>query len=210
MGTTRNVGAIPGIVLGVLLGVLADPLAAAGAELALEIDPDRTSLAFVLDATMHTVRGTLGTPRGRIAFDPASGVADGEVVIDLRGAGSGNDRRDRKMHEKILETVSFPTSTYRVTRIDLPRPLRQGRNELQLHGQLRFHGVERSVAVPAIAVLEGDRVTATAWIEVPYVAWGLDDPSFFVLRVGKAVRVEIEAAGRVEGTLPDSALGPPP
>lgn len=188
------------------LGLLAAAGPAGGGEmLVLHLDPESTSLDFVLDATMHTVRGRLASASGRIAFDPETALASGELVIDFAEADSGIARRDRKMHEQVLETDRYPTAVYRVDRLDLPHSLKQGRNELQLHGELDFHGSKRQVSVPAVATLTGDRVTATAWLDVPYVAWGLDDPSFLVLRVGKTVRVEIEIAGRLEGELPAPA-----
>lgn len=188
----------------IVAGVLCPGTAlAAGEMIVFHLDAEETSVDFQLGATLHTVQGSLGSASGRIAFDPASGLAAGEVVIDLTGAETGVERRDSKMHEKILETDRFPKAVYRVERIDVPdRHLELGRNDLQLHGTLEFHGATHPVSVPAVASLEGDRVSATAWIEVPYVEWGLPDPSFFVLRVGKSVRVEIEAAGRLEGNLP--------
>lgn len=182
--------------------VFAPHPAPAGEMLVVHLDPERSSLDFVLDATMHTVRGHLGEASGRIAFDPESGLATGEVVVDVSRADTGIERRDRKMHEKVLESDRFPTAVYTVERIDLPGSLQQGRNEIQLHGILDFHGSNHPVAVPAVVTLEGDRVSATGWLEVPYVDWGLPDPSFFVLRVGKTVRVELEVAGRLDGEVP--------
>jgi len=188
------------------LGLLATAGPASAAEmLVLHLDPENTSVDFLLDATMHTVHGHLGSASGRIAFDPASALATGELVIDLADAETGVGRRDRKMHEKILETDRYPTAVFRVNRLDLPQSLQQGRNELQLHGELELRGARHAVAVPAVAILDGDRITATAWLEIPYIDWGLEDPSFFVLRVAKTVRVEIETAGRLEGELPASA-----
>ena len=164
---------------------------------------------MVLGATLHTVHGTVGVATGRIAFDPASGRAEGEVTVDLTAAETGNGRRDRKMHEKILETASFPRAVYRLERIDVPEALHQGENEIQLHGILDFHGSARPLALPAQVDLSGDMVTATAELELPYVQWGLDDPSFFLLRVAKAVTVEIRAGGRLSGALPGAGAPAP-
>lgn len=186
-----------------LLGLVLAPLPAPAGEMTVvHLDPDRSSLEFVLDATMHVVEGHLGSASGRIAFDPESGLATGEVVVDLAGAETGIERRDRKMHEKVLESDRFPTAVYTLERIDLPGPLQQGRNEVQLHGILDFHGSSHPVAVPAVATIDGERLSATGWLEVPYVDWGLPDPSFFILRVGKTVRVELEVAGRLDREVP--------
>ena len=43
---------------------------------------------------MHTVHGTFQLRRGAIRFDPASGQASGEIVIDLASGQSGNKWRD--------------------------------------------------------------------------------------------------------------------
>jgi YceI-like domain len=73
---------------------------------------------------------------------------------------------------------------------------------VQLHGTLQFHGLSHPCAVPARVTLDGDRVTATGELDVPYVDWGLRDPSFFVLRVAKEVKVELRVAGRLSGPVP--------
>jgi polyisoprenoid-binding protein YceI len=123
------------------------------------------------------------------------------VVIDLRRATTGVERRDKKMHEKILETARFPNAVFHVERVNVPRTLRQGTNDLQLHGTLDFHGGRHPVSLSAQATLEGNQVRASGWLEIPYVDWGIPDPSFFVLRVAKVVTVEITAVGRLEGRL---------
>jgi polyisoprenoid-binding protein YceI len=193
------------------LALVAGLLAAAplgAATLTLELDPDRTAVALRLGATLHTVHGSLGPAAGRIAFDPETGQAEGEVVVDLTAASTDNGRRDRKMHERILETALFPRAVFQVERIDIPQALRQGGNDLQLHGTLTFHGASRPFALPVMADLAGDQVTATSELEVPYVDWGLRDPSFFMLRVAKAVVVQIRAVGRLSGTLPGEGPAP--
>lgn len=176
--------------------------AARGDVLTLSLDPAKTRLTMHLSATLHGVKGTLGPGSGTIEFDPVTGTAGGEVVVDLTRAETGVARRDEKMHEKILKTDRHPSAVFRPDRVDVPEPIQQGANDLQVHGNLEFHGSTHRVSLVTRAVLDGDRVTATARLEIPYVEWGVDDPSFFVLRVAKVVTVEIHATGRLAGALP--------
>jgi hypothetical protein len=43
----------------------------------------------------------------------------------------------------------------------------------------------------------GSAFELTTAFPVPYVAWGMKDPSAFILRVGKQVDIRIHAAGTV-------------
>jgi hypothetical protein len=40
-----------------------------------------------------------------------------------------------------------------------------------------------------------DRLDAHLAFEVPYVAWGMKDPSNFLLKVGKSVQISIDTSG---------------
>jgi hypothetical protein len=43
----------------------------------------------------------------------------------------------------------------------------------------------------------GDQLQATAHVSVPFVAWGLHDPTTFILRADKTVGIDIHAAGQL-------------
>lgn len=166
--------------------------------LTFQLDPAKSTVQFTFGATLHTVRGSLRAKEGTIRLDPATGAAEGWVVLDATSAGTGNARRDRKMHEKILESRRFPDITFTVERISgTLKP--GGRSDLQLHGTLDWHGTRRPLALPATALVNGDQVTATGAVTLRYMEWGLPDPSFLLLRVSKEVRVEIKASGRLSG-----------
>jgi polyisoprenoid-binding protein YceI len=177
------------------LAVCLAPAAAAAEWQALELDAARTRVDMTFHATMHDVDGTLGPASGRIEFDLATRAARGAIVVDLTEANTEVRRRDRKMHEKILETERHPRATFRVERVSGVSALHDGTNELQLDGQLELRGVSRPVSVLARAEVRGAAVDATASVRIPYLDWGVRDPSFFVIRVAKEVTVRIHAAG---------------
>jgi polyisoprenoid-binding protein YceI len=166
--------------------------------LTFDLDPQATQVTFGFGATLHSVNGTLKVPAGKIQLDVPTGKASGEIVLDMTTASTGNSRRDQKMREKILETDRYPQAVFHLERVD-GELHREGRSEIQLHGTLDFHGASHPVALPAVANANGGRVTATGMLTIPYVQWGLKDPSFFILRVEKEVRVQVRAVGRVSG-----------
>jgi polyisoprenoid-binding protein YceI len=176
--------------------VVAITLATApGFALSFELDPQQTTLAMTFGATLHRVDGSLKVREGRIDISD-SGAASGRIVIDLTTARTGVARRDRKMHEKILESGRFPLAVFTIERMD-GSVSRVGSSDIQLHGRLEMHGVSREVALPARVVSDGHRVSATGVLLIPYLQWGMADPSFFILRVEKQVKVTVKAKGRI-------------
>jgi polyisoprenoid-binding protein YceI len=194
----------------ILAGLLA--LAVAGpppgpAERVLVVSPRESRLSFTLDATGHTVHGTVDPPAGTLRLDPSGRVA-GEIVVDLRSARTGNERRDRDMHAKVLETGRFPRAVFRPESLRGPLP-GTGTVEVVLAGILSLHGVEHRVEIPARVTVAGARLTADGTLTIPYVAWGLTDPSKFVLRVGKTVEVRLHVAGTWRSSTPRPSVGTP-
>ena len=166
-----------------------------GYAITFELDPQQTTLAMTFGATLHRVDGSLKVREGRIDISD-SGAASGKIVIDLTTARTGVARRDHKMHEKILESRRFPLAVFTIERMDGVLN-RTGSSDVQLHGRLEMHGVAREVALPARVVSDGHHVSASGILLIPYLEWGMADPSFFVLRVEKQVKVTVKTAGRI-------------
>jgi polyisoprenoid-binding protein YceI len=176
----------------------AAPPPAASEPLALQLDAKRSRVEFTLGATLHEVKGSLRVSEGSIRFEPQGGAASGRVVIDATSAATGNESRDRDMHGKVLESARFPRIVLAVEQVEGAFQ-RTGRSELRLRGTLELHGASHPVTIPVVATVKGDSVTATGSLTVPYVEWGLHDPSTFVLRVAKQVRVTVQAVGKLAG-----------
>ena len=160
------------------------------------LDPAETKVNFTLGATMHTVHGTFQPLRGRVEYTAATGGAHGEIVVDAPSGASGDAGRDKKMHAEILETDKFPIITFRPDRVE-GKVAAEGESTVQVHGIFSVHGADHELNVPATVKVEGKNWTATVKFSVPYVQWGMKNPSVFLLRVSKTVDVEITATGTV-------------
>ena len=159
------------------------------------LDPGKTTVRFTLDDVLHTVSGTFKPRSGTMIFDLSSGAAEGLIVVDAASGDSGNGTRDRKMHKEILESARFPEISFSPTRI--AGTLQSG-STVQLEGVFRIHGGEHPVTLPVPIEISGDLVTAKLHFQIPYVAWGMKNPSTFLLRVGKEVDIDILAVGRLQ------------
>jgi polyisoprenoid-binding protein YceI len=176
--------------------------AAASAELrsgTLELDPSKTVIKFSLLGNLHTTNGTFKLERGTITGDPATGKAGGSIVVDARSGDSGIGMRDKDMRESVLETQRYPEITFDPHHFTL-EPKGGGQFQATTQGVLTLRGGRHNVAFTAQGKVVGNDVTATAHFSVPYVAWGLKDPSILFLTVAKQVDVDIATTGHVVWT----------
>jgi polyisoprenoid-binding protein YceI len=165
----------------------------------LELDPSKTVIEFSLPGRLHTTHGTFKLERGTIIGDPATGKAGGSIVIDAKSGYTGISSRDNDMRESVLEAQRYPEITFDPQRFTLQL---KGRGQFQgtMQGVLTLHGGRHDIAFTAQGQLVGDNLTATAHFSVPYVAWGLKDPSILFLTVAKQVDIDIAAKGHMIST----------
>jgi len=177
--------------------LLAAPSATASAdEYVLTLAPERTSATFRLGTTLFAIDGALGGASGQIRFDPATGEASGQITTDLRLARTGNRLRDWEMHRRVLESDRYPLAVFRVSHvIGTVQP--SGPSDLVLAGIVTVHGSEHALAVTLRLSPAGDAMSGESAFEVPFVAWGLRDPSLLFLRVAPVVTVSVKAQGEL-------------
>jgi polyisoprenoid-binding protein YceI len=169
---------------------------AAAQDVALPLDPARTTVNWTLGDVLHTVRGTFKLQRGSLQLDPASGKISGEIVVDAKSGESGNGSRDRKMHKEILESEQYPEISFRPDLVDGTVAL-QGKSSVKVHGIFNIHGVDREINVPAEVEMADDHWTATVHFTVPYAKWGMKNPSTLFLRVSDSVEIDLIATGNL-------------
>jgi polyisoprenoid-binding protein YceI len=161
------------------------------------VDPMRSKVHWTLGSSLHAVHGTFALKRGSLQVDPATGKASGEIVADATSGKSGNDGRDRKMHREVLESGRFSEITFRPESITGKVETR-GESTLQVHGIFLLHGSEHELTVPVEANLSGDHWTGSAKFSVPFIEWGLKNPSTWLLRVDHVVAIELELKGTMQ------------
>ena len=164
-------------------------------EYSLQLTPANTRIEWTLPDILHSVHGTFELKRGSIRFDPDSGKAAGEVVVDAASGDSGSAARDRRMHKEILESGRYLEAVFAPDKIEGRLP--EGDSEADIHGELRIHGAAHEVTLHVTIHRKGDDISASARFLIPYVKWGMKNPSTFILRVSSQVEVEVRLAGRL-------------
>jgi polyisoprenoid-binding protein YceI len=167
-------------------------LAVCGATCAQEIvlNPDpATTVQFKLSATLHTVHGSFKLKRGAVRYDPATGKISGEVVADAASGSSGDDSRDRRMHKDVLESAKYPEIVFTPDRVD-GAVAPQGVSQVQVHGVFRIHGAAHEITLPVEVRMKDGHASAKTNFTIPYVKWGMRNPSTLFLRVGGDVEIE--------------------
>jgi polyisoprenoid-binding protein YceI len=170
--------------------------ATAAQEIVLQFDPQHTSINFALSDVLHAVHGTFDLKRGRLLFDAASGKISGEIVVDAKSGRSGNGMRDRKMHREILESEQYPEITFRPDHME-GTVAPQGKSSVKVHGIFSIHGSDHEITVPAQIEMSADHWSAMLHFSVPYVQWGMKNPSTLFLRVSESVDIDVNAAGAI-------------
>ena len=165
----------------------------------LNVDPSQCKLHFIVDTTLHTVHGTFALKSGSLHFDPQTGKADGSIIVNAVSGESGNTSRDQRMHKEILETWKFADVTFRPTQIDGQVSL-TAPSDFKVHGIITLHGADHELIATVHSEFTGDHWKGTAKFDVPYIQWGIKDPSNFLLKVKPVVNVELELSGAATDT----------
>lgn len=160
------------------------------------VNPDASEVRITLNTTHEVVNGTFHIQSGSIGFDRGNSVMSGSVVV-LAGSGkTGNGSRDKKMDKDILKvdqysTVSFAPKTYTGTIAS------SGDSTIQVSGLFTLLGTPHDLTIPMLIHIDGSKATATAQFVIPYVQWGLKNPSFMFWKAENDVRIDLNLVGQV-------------
>lgn len=169
---------------------------AARAQAVFDVDATQSHAAFTLPDVLHTVHGSFQVKRAIIRFDPSGGESSGEIVVDAASGDSGNGTRDKKMHRSILESQKFPEIAFAPSRLR-GTVNASGESKVEIDGTLTIHGASHPLTASAVVNMAGERLQAKAHFAVPYVSWGMKNPSTLFLRVSESVDIDLDLAGHI-------------
>jgi hypothetical protein len=170
--------------------------AAFGQQESFHINPQASQLSFTLGDVLHSVNGTFHVQSGDVSFDDHGGSIGGSIVVATGSGDTGNNSRDSKMKKEVLDAPRFAIASF------TPKSYQgaiapSGDSTIQVSGIFLLHGTPHTITVPMQIHIEGSHCTAKTHFVVPYVAWGLKDPSNFLLHVAKEVDIDLTLVGQV-------------
>jgi polyisoprenoid-binding protein YceI len=160
------------------------------------VNPDASEVKMKLNTTHEVVNGTFHIQSGSINFDRTASHISGIVIVAAGSGKTGNDSRDKKMNKDILKvdqfaTVSFTPKAYNGT------IAASGDSTIQLSGVFTLLGTAHDLTIPMQIHIDGSKATAKAQFVIPYVQWGLKNPSFMFWKAGNDVAIDLNLVGRV-------------
>ena len=160
------------------------------------VNSDASEVKIKLNTTHEVVNGTFHVQSGSINFDRTASHISGIVIVAAGSGKTGNDSRDKKMNRDILKvdrfaTVSFAPKAYTGT------VAASGDSTIQVSGVFTLLGTPHDLTIPMQIQIDGSKATARAQFVVPYVQWGLKNPSFMFWKAENDVAVDLNVVGQV-------------
>jgi len=170
----------------------------------LEMDPAKTTITYSLEGWPHHTQGTFTLKHGVIRVDPQTGKMGGVITVDAASGNSGHSVRDERMKSSVLEVSRFPEISFSPQQV-----VSHGNVEREfpvtVRGLMSLHGAEHDFTIKATVRRDGNNVTIHCNFAIPFVEWGLEDPSILMFKVSKEVYVQVTTNARLSW-IPSTAM----
>ena len=163
-------------------------------EFAFRFAPAQTAINFTVADTLHTIHGSFNLKSGNLEYDTKNSLVHGSLIVDATSGRSGNRTRDRQMQGEVLESTRFREIVFQPDRVDGSLS-NSGMSNVQVHGIMSIHGSQHELTIPVRMQMFPDHWVVDSHFTVPYVRWGMKNPSRWLLRVSESVEIEIHASG---------------
>lgn len=162
------------------------------------VNADASEVKIKLNTTHEVVNGTFHIQSGSINFDRTAAQISGMVIVAAGSGKTGNDSRDKRMDKDILKveqytTVSFAPKTFSGA------IAASGDSTIQVSGVFTLLGTPHDLTIPMQIHIDGSKATAKAHFIVPYVQWGVKNPSFLIWKAENDVAIDLNLAGNITG-----------
>jgi polyisoprenoid-binding protein YceI len=160
------------------------------------IDPSASDVKMTLKTTHEIVDGAFHVDSGSIDYDPTVSSISGTVVVAAGSGKTGNDSRDNKMNKDILKVQQYSTVTFtpkNYTGTIAP----SGDSTIQVAGVFTLLGTPHDITVPMHVHIDGAGCTAKTHFMIPYVQWGLKNPSFLIWKADNDVAIDLDMVGHL-------------
>ena len=179
-----------------VISVILAPAAVLAQHQTFVVNPDASEVKMTLKTTHELVNGTFHVQSGSIEFDHNDPKMSGVITVIAGSGKTGNDSRDKKMNKDVLKveqhaTVSFEPKTY------AGNIATAGDSTIQVTGIFTLLGTPHEITVPMLVHLDGANATAKGHFRVPYIQWGLKDPSFLIWKADKDVAIDLNLVGTI-------------
>ncbi len=160
------------------------------------VNSDGSAVKMTLNTTHELVNGTFQVQSGVIDFDPSAAKISGNVMVAAGSGKTGNNSRDKKMNNDILHvqqytTVTFSPKSYTGT------IAASGDSTIRVTGVFTLLGTPHDLTTLIQIHMNGGNCTAKAHFVIPYVQWGLKDPSFLFWKAEKQVDMDLNLVGHI-------------
>jgi polyisoprenoid-binding protein YceI len=133
----------------------------------------------VLFGQSNTAVGRTSSVTGQFAASGTS-INSGTFTVDMTSVTSDKSMRDRQFQGRIMETSTYPTATFELTKpIDLGSVPADGVvKTVSATGKLTLHGVTKTVTIPLSAKRSATTIDVSGQLPITFADWNISNPSF--------------------------------
>src|SRR3984885_14077394 len=159
-------------------------------------NPDSSEVKMTLKTTHEVVNGTFHIQSGSLEFDRSAAKMSGSVVVAAGSGNTGNGSRDKKMNKDVLKADQFATVSF-VPKAYTGIIAASGDSNIQVTGVFTLLDKPHDLTIPMQIHIEGSKATAKGQFVVPYVQWGLKNPSFLIWKAENNVGIDLNLVGQI-------------
>jgi len=160
------------------------------------VNPDASEVKMTLQTTHEIVNGTFHVQSGSVAFDRSAPNMSGLIAVEAGSGKTGNGSRDKKMNKDVLKVEQYATVSFQ-PKIYAGAIAATGESTIQVTGIFTLLGTPHEITIPMLVHLDGASATAKAHFVVPYVQWGLKNPSFLIWKADNDVAIDLNLVGTI-------------